>query len=156
MGAAPEDKLPQSSLMINRQNYGVDPTQIEVYRVLRERFAPLARYSGPLFAGIHVHQGIAGGFYIDQQKQWLWLPDTAGCQRPEDAILSDEAVARQAELRTVVENLLRNSRLIFELYLEHLERIKDRPTFVADLGVYLTDEIALVVDAIALRGRHGN
>jgi hypothetical protein len=73
-----------------------------------------------------------------------------------DAFLSDEAVARQADLRTVVENLLRNSRLIFELYLEHLERIKDLPTFVADLGVYLTDDIALVVDAIALRGRREN
>ena len=82
-------------MMINRQNHGVDAIQIEVYRVLRERFAPFAGYSGPLFAGIYVHQGIAGGFYIDQQKQWLWLPDTAGRLRPEDAILSDEAGARQ-------------------------------------------------------------
>jgi hypothetical protein len=142
-------------MMTNGQNHGVDAIQIRVYRVLRERFGPFARYGGPLFAGIYVHRGIAGGFYIDQQKQWLWLPDTAGGLRPENAILSDGAVARQTELRTVVENLLRNSRLIFELYLEHLERIKDRPTFVADLGVYLTDEIALVVDAIALRGRAG-
>lgn len=142
--------------MRNYHSRAIDPIEIEVYRVLRERFAPLARYSGPLFAGIFVQQGIAGGFYINQQKQWLWLPDSTDRQRPEDAFLSDEAVARQADLRIVVENLLRNSRLIFELYLEHLERIKDLPTFVADLGAYLTDEIALVVDAIALRGRREN
>jgi hypothetical protein len=111
---------------------------------------------GPLFAGIYVDRGIAGGFYVNQQKQWLWLPDSPGRQRREDAFLSDEGVAWQADLRTVVENLLRNSRLIFELYLEHLERIRDLPTFVADLGVYLTDNIALVVDAIVLRGRREN
>lgn len=142
--------------MMNCHSRGVDPIEIEVYRVIRERFGPLARYGGPLFAGIYVHQGIAGGFYVDQQKRWLWLPDSPDGQRPEDAFLSDEALARQADLRTVVENLLRNSRLIFELYLEHLERIQDLPTFVADLGVYLTDEIALVADAIAPRGRPEN
>src|ERR1700746_578593 len=119
--------------MMNCHNRGVDPIEIEVYRVIRERFAPLARYGGPLFAGIYVHQGITGGFYINQQKQWLWLPESPDRRRQEDAFLSDEAVARQGDPRTVVENLLRNSRLIFELYLEHLERIKNLPTFVADL-----------------------
>ena len=84
------------------------------------------------------------------------MPDTADRLRPEDALLSDEAVARQADLRTVVSNLLRSARLVFDLYLEHLARIKDQPTFAADLSVYLTNNSALVVDAIALRGRRDN
>lgn len=78
--------------------------------------------------------------------------DSAGTFRPEDAFLTDEAVAWQTELREVVENLIRNARLIFDFYLEHLHRIRNRPAFAANLGVYLTDEVALV-DAIALKGK---
>jgi hypothetical protein len=136
--------------------HSVDPIQVEIFRLLRVRFAALAHWGGPLFAGIHIEQGIAGGFYVNELKQWLWLPDEAGRFRLEDAILSDEAVARQADLRTVVAHLLGNARLVFDLYLEHLERLKDGPAFGTDLGVYLTDERALVGDAIALRGRRGN
>lgn len=134
-------------------NPPVDPIRIEVYRLLRERFAPLARCGGPLFAGVYSREGMSGEFYIDQLSRWLWLPNAEQPLRPEDVVLSDKAVAGQTDVHTVVVNLLRNVRLVFELYEEQVDRIKSRATFVADLGVYLTNEIALVVDAIALRGR---
>jgi hypothetical protein len=130
-----------------------EPMRIEIYGLLRERFGPLARFGGPLFAGMYKRDGIGGGFYVDQLKRWLWLPNSAGRFSPEDALLSDEAVAGQNDLKEVAGNLLRNARLMFDLYLEHLERIADQPAFAADLGVYLTDETALLVDAIALRGK---
>jgi hypothetical protein len=137
----------------DRMNPVGEPIRIEIYGLLRERFAPLARFGGPLFAGLYKREGIGGGFYVDQLKRWLWLPDSAGRFGPEDAFLSDEAVAGQTDLKEVAGNLIRNARLIFDLYLEHLERIANQPEFAADLGVYLTDEAALVVDAIATRGK---
>jgi hypothetical protein len=122
----------------------------EIYRLLRERFAPMARFGGPLYAGIYTSAGISGSLYVGELSQWLWLP-TADGLRPQDAILTDEAVSRRTDLRTVVGNLLRSARLVFDLYLEHLERIQNGSIFAAELGTYLTDDIALVVDAIALR-----
>jgi hypothetical protein len=51
-----------------REQAPADPIQIEVYRLLRERFASLARCGGPLFAGIYAHHGISGGFYVTEQQ----------------------------------------------------------------------------------------
>jgi hypothetical protein len=131
----------------------VDPIAVEAYRLLRERFALLARFAGPLFAGSYRRGDMKGTFYVTQLRQWLCVPETAGELQPDDAILSDDAVAASTDLFDVARNLILAARLAFDLYLEHLERIKSRPAFVADLGVHLTDEVALVVDAIALRGR---
>src|ERR1039458_7556516 len=124
------------------KNQGGEVIGVEIYRLLRERFGSLARFGGPLFAGVHTNRGISGGLYLDQQKQWLWLPETGDHLRPEDALLSDEAVARCGELSTVVKNLIKNTRSVFDLYLEHLQRINGKSTFPADLGVYLTDDVA--------------
>jgi len=164
--AAPSDRCDESNreadwdrlkyMRGDDRNEEGDLNEVEIYRLLRLRFAPLARFGGPLFAGIHVSEGIPGPFYVDQQKQWLWLPwlpESVVRLRPEDAILSDEVVSRTARLSIVAENLIQSARILFDLYLEHLDRIKEKPTFPADLGVYLTDDVALVVDAIALRGK---
>ena len=65
----------------------------EIYRLVRERFAPMARFGGPLYAGIYSSHGISGGLYVGELNQWLWVPETTGGLGPEDALLSDEQVA---------------------------------------------------------------
>ena len=36
----------------------------EIYRLLRERFAPMARFGGPLYASVYEHEGISGTMYV--------------------------------------------------------------------------------------------
>jgi hypothetical protein len=127
----------------------------EIYRLLRERFAPMARVGGPLYAGLYEHEGISGTMYVGELNQWLWVPwpETPGSLRPEDALLSDAQVAAARDLAGTLQNLLRNAKLVFELFLEHLERIQHTPTFTNQVQTYLTDSAALVVDALVVRGR---
>lgn len=73
----------------------VDPIAVEAYRLLRERFAPLARFAGPLFAGGYSRGDTKGTLYVTQLRQWLCVPETAGEFRPDDAILSDDASGRK-------------------------------------------------------------
>ena len=120
---------------------------------LRERFAPMACFGGPLYAGIYTREGISGGLYVGQQNKWLWVPETVGRHSPEDAFVSDEQVAAARDLAVTLESLLRSAKLVFELFLEHLGRIQPEPTFKDLVKTYLTDSVALVVDAVALRGR---
>ena len=42
---------------------------------------------------------------------------------------------------------------MFELFLEHLDRVQHKPTFTDDAETYLTNTVALVVDAMVVRGR---
>jgi hypothetical protein len=130
-----------------------DPT--EIYRLVRERFAPMARFGGPLYAGIYTSAGISGGLYVGELNQWLWVPETTGTLGPEDALLSDQQVAAERDLAVTLENLLRNATLVFELFLEHLDRVQRKPTFRDHVQTYLTDSVALVVDAVVVRGRRG-
>ena len=125
----------------------------EIYRLVRERFAPMARFGGPLYAGIYSSHGISGGLYVGELNQWLWVPETTGGLGPEDALLSDEQVAAGRDLAVTLESLLRSAKLVFELFLEHLDRVKRKPTFTDHIKTYLTNSVALVVDAVALRGR---
>ena len=39
----------------------------EIYRLLRERFAPMACFGGPLYAWIYTREGISGGLYADRK-----------------------------------------------------------------------------------------
>ena len=127
----------------------------EIYRLLRERFAPMARFGGPLYAGVYEREGISGTMYVGELNQWLWVPwpETAGSLRPEDALLSDEQVARERDLAATLQSLLRSAKLVFELFLEHLDRVQREPTFTDQVQTYLTDSVALVVDALVVRGR---
>ena len=125
----------------------------EIYRLLRERFAPLARFGGPLYAGDYSNEGISGGLYVGELNQWLWVPETVGRHRPEDALPSDEQVAAARDLAATVKSLLRSAKLMFELFLEHLDRVQRKATFPDHVQTYLTNTVALVVDAMVLRGR---
>ena len=125
----------------------------EIYRLLRERFAPLARFGGPLYAGDYSNEGISGGLYVGELNQWLWVPETVGRHRPEDALPSDEQVAAARDLAATVKSLLRSAKLMFELFLEHLDRVQRKPAFTEQVQTYLTDNVALVVDAVVVRGR---
>ena len=125
----------------------------EIYRLVRERFAPMARFGGPLYAGIYSSHGISGGLYVGELNQWLWVPETTGGLGPEDALLSDEQVAAARDLAVTLESLLRSAKLVFELFLEHLDRVQRKPTFTDHIKAYLTNSALLVVDAVALRGR---
>ena len=127
----------------------------EIYRLLRERFAPMARFGGPLYAGIYTSQGISGGLYVGELSQWLWVPETTGNLGPEEALPSDEQVAAARDLAVTLESLLRSAKLLFELFLEHLDRVQRKPTFTDDVQTYLTNNVALVVDAVVVRGRRG-
>ena len=124
----------------------------EIYRLVRERFAPMARFGGPLYAGIYSSHGISGGLYVGE-LQWLWVPETTGGLGPEDAFLSDEQVAAARDLAVTLESVLRSAKLVFELFLEHLDRVRRKPTFTGHIKAYLTNSALLVVDAVALRGR---
>jgi hypothetical protein len=46
----------------------------EICRLLRERFSPMARFGGPLYAGVYEHEGISGTMYVGELNQWLWVP----------------------------------------------------------------------------------
>jgi hypothetical protein len=113
----------------------------------------MARFGGPLYAGIYSSHGISGGPYVGELNQWLWVPDTTGNLGPEDALLSDEQVAAARDLAVTLESLLQSAKLVFELFLEHLDRVQRNPTFTDHIKTYLTNSVALVVDAVALRGR---
>ena len=125
----------------------------KIYGLVRERFAQLARFLGPLHAGIYNNQGISGTLYVGELKEWLWLPERADSLQPE--YLSDEDVARSRDLAVTLEHLLRDAKSVFELFLEHLDRVQPEPSFTDLVETYLMDDAALVVDAVALRGRAG-
>jgi hypothetical protein len=113
----------------------------------------MACFGGPLYAGSYTREGISGSLYVGQLTQWLWVPETVGLHGPEDAFVSDAEVARARDLAVTLDSLLRSAQLVFELFLEHLDRIQPEPTFTDLVKTYLTDSVALVVDAVALRGR---
>ena len=50
---------------------GTVQNSAEIYRLLRERFAQMACFGGPLYAGIYTREGISGGLYVGQQNNWL-------------------------------------------------------------------------------------
>ena len=105
---------------------GTAKASVEIYRLLRERFAPMARFGGPLYAGIYTSEGISGGLYVGEQNKWLWVPETAG----RDAFISDEQVAAARDLAETLQRLLSSAKLVFELFLEHLDRVQRKPTFM--------------------------
>ena len=136
---------------VSPKGVGTVEDPAEIYGLVRERFAQLARFLGPLRAGIYSNQGISGNLYVGELKEWLWLPERADSLNPE--YLSDEEVARTRDLAVTLEHLLRDAKSVFELFLEHLDRVQPEPTFTDLVKTYLTDDAALVVDAVALRGR---
>src|SRR5262249_28084764 len=73
-------------------------------RLLHERFSPMARFGGPLYAGIYSSQGISGSLYVGELNQWLWVPERSGSLDPEDALLSDEQVAAARDLAVTLES----------------------------------------------------
>jgi len=52
-----------------------DPIEIEIFRLLRIRFSPLARFGGPLLAGWYDRGDARGNFYLTQLSTWLWIAD---------------------------------------------------------------------------------
>jgi hypothetical protein len=66
-------------------------------------------------------------------------------------LLSDEQIAATLKPGEVLDRLLRSSKAVFNCFQEHLARVGGKEAAAADLEVYLTDDCALVVDAIALR-----
>ena len=68
-----------------------------------------------------------------------------------EVLLSDEQIAATLKPGEVLDGLLRSSKSMFNSFQEHLTHVGGKEAAAADLGVYLTDDCALVVDAIALR-----
>ena len=120
----------------------------EIYRLVRERFAPMARLV-PLFAGMYSSQGISGNLYIGELSEWLWVP--AGSFGPEGTLLSDEEVAMTRDLAVTLKNLLNSAMGVFDLFLEHLDRVQPKPTFTDLVETYLTGNAVLVAEAVASR-----
>ena len=48
-------------------------------------------------------------------------------------------------------NLLRGAKGVFNLFLEHLDRVQAKPTFTELVETYLTNNVALVANAVASR-----
>ena len=130
-----------------------DPIEIEIFRLLRIRFSPLARFGGPLLAGWYDRGDARGNFYLTQLSTWLWIADhdESVVLIATDALLSDEQIAATLKPGEVLDGLLRSSKSMFNSFQEHLTHVGGKEAAAADLGVYLTDDCALVVDAIALR-----
>jgi hypothetical protein len=52
-----------------------DPIDIEIFRLLRIRFSPLARFGGPLLAGWYDRGDARGTFDLTQLSPWLGIAD---------------------------------------------------------------------------------
>jgi len=126
------------------------PLRAELCRLMRARFGALTNWGGPLHAGRYATKGFEGPFYLDMLNRWLWSPTPSGRLSEGDAILSDEAVAQAVNPAELLRELLASAQGLFGQYLAHLKRYQDTPNFLGDLGAYLTDPGAVVVDAIAL------
>ena len=124
----------------------------EIYRLLREHFA-LARFGGPSLCRKLHEPGDLWKLYVGELSQWLWLPTADGLR-----------LRRHPHLRSRIPRNGSTSRC-GESAQERATAAGIRPlsgtfgadsewtAFAADLGAYLTNDIALMVDAIALRGR---
>ena len=146
-------ETPAESLPEGRSGPAADPIDIEIFRLLRNRFSPLAGFGGPLLAGWYNRGDARGNFYLTQLSTWLWIADhdESLVLAARDILVSDEQIAAALKPGEVLDRLLRSSKAIFSCFQEHPTRLGGKEAAAADLGVYLTDECALVVDAIALR-----
>ena len=66
---------PTESLPEARAVTVADPIDIEILRLSRIRFAPLAKFGGPLLAGWYNRGDARGNFYLTQLSPWLWIAD---------------------------------------------------------------------------------
>jgi hypothetical protein len=118
----------------------------DVIRQLYERFWPLTKLTGPLFAGKIAVDGKSGKLYLTEAQYWLWMCDGG----PEAREMTHSEIDGLTNPQSIVRELLSAVKGLLGYFEDHLDRIEGVTSDVPSLlGFYLNNPSALVVDAIA-------
>jgi len=107
---------------------------VDVIRLLYEKFRPITKNCGPLFAGEVPIDGEQGHLYLTEYQYWLWSSDTSAGKElthPEvDAVTTPQALVR---------SLLASTAGKIKAFEAHLDRIEQRATDIPSMvGYYLS------------------
>jgi len=132
-------------------NIGSDvDKQKYLVRLISERFQPFVKVSGPLCAAAGILGIREGSLYLTEQRTWLWL----GSKPDIVQTMTDAEVSTAISPVAIVRSLLTSMSSTISAYQEHLERVEvDAKDVLSELGFYLTDSSALVIEAVALQGK---
>jgi hypothetical protein len=123
-------------------------TRAGLVRLVRERFGPMTRFLGPLYAGQLKIGALEGPLWVGQGPVWIW---GASRKVSEDAPLVDEDVASALAADSLVRNLLVSCSDLLTKLVKHLDLIEATDgCSSALLRYYLENPDANVVDGIAL------
>ncbi|HUD73737.1 MAG TPA: hypothetical protein VMQ76_01595 [Terracidiphilus sp.] len=118
----------------------------DVIRQVYERFRPLTKLTGPLFAGKIAVDGKPGKLFLTEAQYWLWMCDCG----PEAREMTHSEVGGLTNPQSIVRELLSAVKGLLGYFEDHLDRIEGATSDVPSLlGFYLSNPSALVVDAIA-------
>jgi|SRR5579883_612224 len=120
-----------------------------VFALIRERFYPLARFTGPLYAGPIKLDG-QQHLYLNEANEWRIGVEEDSLRNY--APISDSALASATLPQAVLGYILlsmQHTIAAYLLYLEDLARVN--PNLTTDLGAYLSNPEGLHMDTITLR-----
>jgi len=118
----------------------------DVMRQVYERFWPLTKLTGPLFAGKIAVDGKPGKLFLTEAQYWLWMCDSG----PEAREMTHFEIDGLTNPQSIVRELLSAVKGLLGYFEDHLDRIEGVTSDVPSLiGFYLSNPSALVVDAIA-------
>ncbi len=117
---------------------------VDVIRLVYEKFRPVTKNCGPLFAGEVSIDGEQSHLYLTEYQYWLWSGTSATKEltHPEvDAVTTPQALVR---------SLLASTAGKINAFEAHLDRIEQRATDIPSMvGYYLSNDGETMTDAIA-------
>lgn len=133
------------------------PATVEAVRLLRTHFSRLAKAHGPLAAALGRKDlsivdppEARGELYVTSLTEWLFFPDRyIGAQ-----VLSDETVASRWDAWELTRQLLLSVRQIAEIFLTHLELVRDRGSSDQAMVDYFAHPEKLTVEIIESGNEH--
>ncbi|HEX5481678.1 MAG TPA: hypothetical protein VFZ08_03530 [Terriglobia bacterium] len=130
---------------------------IEAVRLLRTHLGQIAKCHGPLAAALSRTDlpvvdppESAGQLYVTGLAQWLFFPEKEHGVK----LLSDEMVASHWDVWEISRQLLLSVRQISEIFLTHLELVRDRAGFASALVNYFAHPEKLTVEIIESQTEH--
>jgi hypothetical protein len=130
---------------------------LEAVRLLRTHFGQIAKCHGPLAAALSRTDlpvidppESAGQLYVTRLAQWLFFPEKQHGVK----LLSDETVASRRNVWEISRQLLLSVRQISEIFLTHLELVRDRDGFASALVNYFAHPEKLTVEIIESQAEH--
>lgn len=119
---------------------------VDVIRLVYERFRPLTKSCGPLFAGAVTLDGNEGRLYLSEEQYWIWTSDEHSKE------LIHPEVDAQITPQELMRNLLHSTEHMLKAAEEHLIRIDQRAADVPSmLGYYLSLDAETMNDVFATR-----